>query len=218
MDSKLWIKPGVEVRWGEKKGVVAHKYCGYQWLVCCDEANKYYVVNADKLQPASDMSFTHDGDSYYYCSGKKMWYRCDPELRDGIVGVLVNPKGTFAQGEYVHRAGDSKLHKVNKLEAVMDQPKEQDLARNRCGEISTEHFEQLERAVFPPPTWVQRTARKVGKAAWKYALWPATWPVRYTSRKTLEGFVTSVKIAMFGGLCYGGYQVYQFLSNVQVTW
>ena len=48
-------------------------------------------------------------------------------------------------------------------------------------------------------------------------LWRAAWPVRKLFRGVAKGAVNMFYAALFGGVCYGGYELVQFLQAIKIT-
>ncbi len=63
-----------------------------------------------------------------------------------------------------------------------------------------------------PTTIERRIALATGRILWKGA-----WPVRKLVRGVVTGAVNTFYAALFGGVCYGGYELYQFLQAIQIT-
>ena len=62
------------------------------------------------------------------------------------------------------------------------------------------------------PTIERRIALATGRI-----LWRAAWPVRKLFRGVAKGAVNMFYAGLFGGVCYGGYELYQFLQAIKIT-
>lgn len=64
----------------------------------------------------------------------------------------------------------------------------------------------------PETTIERRIALATGRI-----LWRAAWPVRKLFRGVAKGAVNMFYAALFGGVCYGGYELVQFLQAIKIT-